>query len=98
MVNIMKSFNFFFYCSLAVLMAIALLLYGFYAIFAPKKISNLYRNSPPKNKLLNYFYELRKKKTEYPGFYFNLKLYGVIMILTAFFFLFAVIHAILNFK
>jgi len=73
-----------------------LMIYGCFAVFAPKKILNLYRPYPSKNRFLSYLREKRKKRIEQPGYYLKLKLFGLLVILIAFLYLFVAIKMIMN--
>ena len=81
--------------AISIITSFFLMIYGCFAVFAPKKILNLSPH-PSKNRFLFYLREKRKKRIEQPGYYLKLKLFGLLVILIAFLYLFVAIKMIMN--
>jgi hypothetical protein len=94
----MNTFNSFLTSFLSLIVSLALLVFGIFAVFQSQKLINFYLSSISKNKSSNFYFELLKKTSEKKWFLFNLKLCGTLIILMALVFLFFTISAIISKK
>jgi hypothetical protein len=94
----MNTFNSFLASFLSLIVSLALLAFGIFAVFKSQKLMNFYFSIIPKNNSSNLYFELLKKASEKKWFLFNLKLCGTLTILMALVFLFFTLSAIISKK
>jgi hypothetical protein len=92
----MNLFKTYIICFLSLIISLALMLWGFFAVFQTKKLINFHMSTLTRNKSSNF--EFLKRMSEKKWYYFNIKICGVIAVLMAFLLIFVIIHAIINAK
>jgi hypothetical protein len=92
----MASFKIYLISISTLIIAIALLLWGFFAVFQTQKLTNFTIESMSRKNSSNFLVELAKRISKTKLSYYNTKIVGVIAILMALLFIFASINALIK--